>query len=289
MKKILITGSKGQLGSEIYGLAALYPDFHFVYTDVEELDLTNQKAIAGMFNQENFDVCINCAAYTAVDKAEDDRELAMLINATAVEYLARECAVHNTALVHVSTDYVFDGTHHLPYVETDSPSPNSYYGLTKLAGEKAVEHYAETAVILRTAWLYSAFGNNFVKTMLRLGNERDELGVVVDQIGTPTYAGDLARAILDLIAGDKIENQKIELYHYSNEGVISWYDFAQAIMREAGVECKVNAIESKDFPAKANRPFYSVLNKAKIKSKAGVAVPYWLDSLKKVLNQLNSN
>ncbi len=288
MKKILITGSKGQLGSEIRGLAASYPDFHFVYTDVEELDLTDREAIAEMFNQENFDVCINCAAYTAVDKAEDDRELARLINVTAVEYLAQECAKHNTALVHVSTDYVFDGTHHQPYVETDSPSPDSYYGITKLAGEEAVRQYASTAVIFRTAWLYSSFGNNFVKTMLRLGKERDELGVVVDQIGTPTYAGDLARAILDIIANDKIENQKIELYHYSNEGVISWYDFAQAIMREANVNCKVNAIESKDFPAKANRPFYSVLNKAKIKTKVGLKVPYWLDSLKFVLKQLNT-
>jgi dTDP-4-dehydrorhamnose reductase len=289
MKKILITGSNGQLGSEIQRLASSFPDMQFVYTDVEELDLTDQHAIAKLFAQQSFDVCVNCAAYTAVDKAEDDRELAMLINATAVEYLAQVCAEHHVALVHVSTDYVFDGTHHQPYVETDQPSPNSYYGLTKLAGEKAVEQNAETAVIVRTAWLYSAFGNNFVKTMLRLGNERDELGVVVDQIGTPTYAGDLAQAILDLIDGDKIEHQKIELYHYSNEGVISWYDFAQAIMREAGVDCKINAIESKDFPAKANRPFYSVLNKAKIKSKAGLAVPYWLDSLKKVIHQLNNN
>jgi dTDP-4-dehydrorhamnose reductase len=287
MKKILITGSNGQLGSEIQRLASSFPDMQFVYTDVEELDLTDRQAISSMLAEQQFDVCVNCAAYTAVDKAEDDRELAMLINATAVEYLAQVCAEHHVALVHVSTDYVFDGTHHQPYVETDQPSPNSYYGLTKLAGENAVEQNAETAVIIRTAWLYSAFGNNFVKTMLRLGNERDELGVVVDQIGTPTYAGDLAQAILDMIDGDKIEHQKIELYHYSNEGVISWYDFAQAIMREAGVDCKINAIESKDFPAKANRPFFSVLNKAKIKSKAGIAVPYWLDSLKKVIHQLN--
>lgn len=288
MKKILITGSNGQLGSEIRGLAASYPDFRFMYTDVDELDLTNRNAIHDMFAREHFDVCVNCAAYTAVDKAEDDRDLALLINATAVEYLARECAAHHVVLVHVSTDYVFDGTHHQPYVETDEPSPNSYYGVTKLAGEKAVQQFAETAVILRTAWLYSAFGNNFVKTMLRLGKERDSLGVVVDQIGTPTYAGDLAKAILDLVANDKIENQKIELYHYSNEGVISWYDFAKAIMREAGVDCQVNAIESKDFPAKANRPFYSVLNKAKIKNKANIKVPYWLDSLNIVLKQLKT-
>ncbi len=288
MKNILITGSNGQLGSEIRTLAASFPDFRFVYTDVEELDLTDQEAIRKIFNQENFDVCINCAAYTAVDKAEDDRELAMLINATSVEFLARACTKNNTTLVHISTDYVFDGTHHRPYVETDNPSPNSYYGLTKLAGEKAVEKFADTAIIIRTSWLYSSYGNNFVKTMLRLGKEKDELGVVVDQIGTPTYAGDLARAILDLIAGDKIENQKIELYHYSNEGVISWYDFAKAIMHESGLTCNVKAIESKDFPAKANRPFYSVLNKSKIKNLAGIKVPYWLDSLKIALKKLNS-
>jgi len=287
MKQILVTGSNGQLGSEIRQLENQYPDFSFTYTDVEELDLTDEKAIDVFLKSTPFDFCINCAAYTAVDKAEDDRELARLINATAVESLSKACASHNTLLVHISTDYVFDGTNYRPYVETDPPSPNSYYGLTKHEGEEAVKRFAGNGLIIRTAWLYSSFGNNFVKTMLRLGKERDTLGVVADQIGTPTYAGDLARAILDILSGEKFKSG-VEIYHYSNEGVISWYDFAQTIMRESGTSCIVNAIESKDFPAKANRPFYSVLNKAKIKKDFGLKVPYWLDSLKLVLEQLKN-
>jgi dTDP-4-dehydrorhamnose reductase len=287
MKQILVTGSNGQLGSEIRQLENQYPDFTFTYTDVEELDLTDEKAIDVFLKSTPFDFCINCAAYTAVDKAEDDREMARLINATAVEYLSKACASHNLSLVHISTDYVFDGTNFRPYVETDPPSPNSYYGLTKREGEESVEKFAGNGLIIRTAWLYSSFGNNFVKTMLRLGNERDTLGVVADQIGTPTYAGDLAQAILDILAGEKFK-PGVEIYHYSNEGVISWYDFAQAIMRESGTSCIINAIESKDFPAKANRPFYSVLNKAKIKKDFGLKVPYWLDSLKLVLEQLKN-
>ncbi len=287
MKEILVTGSNGQLGSEIRQLEKQYPGFSFTYTDVDELDLTDEKAVYDFLKNGQFDFCINCAAYTAVDKAEDDRELARLINATAVEYLTKACNAHNTYLVHISTDYIFDGTNYRPYVETDPPSPNSYYGLTKHEGEKAVEKFAGSSLIIRTAWLYSSFGNNFVKTMLRLGKERDALGVVVDQIGSPTYAGDLARAILDILCGKKIK-QGVEIYHYSNEGVISWYDFARAIMNESGTDCKINAIESKDFPAKANRPFYSVLNKTKIKKDFGLEIPYWLDSLKHVLGQLKN-
>ncbi len=285
MKKVLITGSNGQLGSEIRRLEKNYPEFAFTYTDVGELDLTDEKAINNFLHNTSFDVCINCAAYTAVDKAEDDRDLARLINVTAVEYLAKACTAQNTFLVHVSTDYVFDGTNYRPYVETDPPSPNSVYGVTKRQGEEAVEKFAENALIIRTAWLYSSFGNNFVKTMLRLGKEKDSLGVVTDQIGTPTYAGDLAKAILDILANEKLTSG-VEIYHYSNEGVISWYDFAQAIMREARISCKINAITSNDFPAKANRPFYSVLSKAKIKTNFRLEVPYWLDSLKLVLEQL---
>ncbi len=285
MKKILVTGSNGQLGSEIRRLEIEYPDFVFVYTDVEELDLTNEKAIQQFLTENPFDYCINCAAYTAVDKAEDDRELAMLINATAVEYLAKACAIHQIFLVHISTDYIFDGTNYRPYTETDPLSPNSFYGLSKLKGEEAIRQFTDNGLIIRTSWLYSSFGNNFVKTMLRLGKERDILGVVVDQIGTPTFAGDLAKAILDILTSERPRNG-VEVYHYSNEGVISWYDFAQVIMREAGFSCKINAIESKDFPATANRPFYSVLNKAKIKNDFGIEIPYWLDSLKTVLKQL---
>ncbi len=285
MKKILVTGSNGQLGSEIRQLEKQYPAFTFTYTDVDELDLTDEKAVDNFLKNEQFDFCINCAAYTAVDKAEDDRGLARLINATAVEYLTKACTAHHAFLVHISTDYVFDGTNYRPYTETDPPSPNSYYGLTKLEGEKAMKQFTSSGLIIRTSWLYSSFGNNFVKTMLRLGKERDALGVVVDQIGSPTYAGDLARTILDILCGKKIK-QGVDIYHYSNEGVISWYDFAQAIMHESGTNCIINPIESKDFPAKANRPFYSVLNKTKIKKDFGLEIPYWLDSLKKVLEQL---
>ncbi len=284
-KKVLITGSNGQLGSEIKLLAANFPQYEFVFTDVDELDLTDREAVEAVFQKERFHACINCAAYTAVDKAEDEEELANLINSTAPGYLASVCNKHNTLLLHISTDYVFDGTNYKPYVESDTPSPASAYGRSKLKGERQVLEKASRVVVVRTSWLYSAFGNNFVKTMLRLGKDRDTVGVVVDQIGTPTCARDLAEALL-LIMVKTGDNPVKEIYHYSNEGVISWYDFAKAIMNEAGLDCEVNAIESKDFPAKANRPFYSVLNKAKIKRDFGVEVPYWLDSLKSVLKKL---
>jgi dTDP-4-dehydrorhamnose reductase len=287
MKRVLITGSNGQLGSSIRHLAGRYPDFLFTFTDVEELNLTDIRAIRNFFKKTPFDYCINCAAYTAVDKAEDDRETARLINVGTVENLAKICHEYSTFLVHISTDYVFDGTHYRPYVETDTPAPRSFYGKTKLEGEDALIRNTNKGLIIRTSWLYSPFGNNFVKTMLRLGKERDELGVVVDQVGTPTRAGDLAQAILDILKKGKFK-KGVQIYHYSNEGVISWYDFAQAIMREAGLLCRIKAIESKDFPAKAPRPFYSVLNKAKIKRDFGIEIPYWLDSLKTDLEQLKN-
>ena len=286
MKNILVTGSNGQLGSEIKDRAGRFQEFNFVFTDIEELDLTNGEEVNSFFEQNNFDVCINCAAYTAVDKAEDDRELALKVNYEAVKILAETCRKYNTFLIHVSTDYVFNGKNYKPYSETDPPSPDSYYGLTKLKGEEAVMAYCEKAVIIRTSWLYSAYGNNFVKTMLRLGKERGELGVVVDQVGTPTYAGDLADAILTVVTNQSNLTAN-KIYHFSNEGAISWYDFAKAIMAEAGLDCKVNPIESKDFPAKANRPFYSVLNKAAIKNDFNIEIPYWLDSLKTVLQKLD--
>lgn len=286
MNNVLVTGSNGQLGSEINALYSKYPDYHFMFTDVEELDLTNFDQVETFFSTNEIKVCINCAAYTAVDKAEDDRELAMLINFKAVENLAKVCQKNNSLLIHISTDYVFNGLHYKPYEESDPVAPDSYYGVTKLKGEEAVFSGCDKAIIIRTSWLYSSFGNNFVKTMIRLGNERSELGVVVDQVGTPTYAGDLAKAILTIMV--KNGNQNInEIYHFSNEGVISWYDFAQAIMEAKSIDCKVNAIESKDFPAKASRPFYSVLNKAKIKHDFQVIVPYWLDSLKIMLSSLD--
>ncbi len=285
MKNILITGSNGQLGSEIKDRAGNYTQFNFFFTDIEELNLTDRQAVEYFFKQNNIDTCINCAAYTAVDKAEDDRDLALLVNAEAVQILSQVSSKHDALLIHISTDYVFDGRNYKPYNETDPPSPDSYYGLTKLKGEEAVFAFCTKAVIVRTSWLYSAYGNNFVKTMIRLGKEKEELGVVADQIGTPTYAGDLATALLEIVA--KFDGNSInEIYHFSNEGAISWYDFAKTIMDVANLNCRVNPIESKDFPAKANRPFYSVLNKAKIKSDFAIEIPYWLDSLKIVINKL---
>jgi dTDP-4-dehydrorhamnose reductase len=283
MKNILVTGSNGQLGSEIKAIADNYHDFRFYFTDVDELDLTDKSAVADFFAQNNIDVCINCAAYTAVDKAEDEKELALKINRDAVETLAKNCQKNQSLLVHISTDYVFNGMNYKPYTEEDVPSPESYYGLTKLQGEKAALTNDKT-VILRTAWLYSKYGNNFVKTMLRLGREKDKIGVVVDQIGTPTYAGDLAKAILQIVTN--YDEKKGKIYHFSNEGAISWFDFAKAIMMIKQFSCEVNPIESKDFPAKANRPFYSVLNKSKVKKDYQVVIPYWLDSLKLVLEEL---
>lgn len=283
---ILITGSNGQLGSEIRAIASQFSNYNFFFTDIAELDLTDYKQVGLYFEDNKISVCINCAAYTAVDKAEDEQEMAMLLNCNVVENLAIVCKKNNALLIHVSTDYVFDGTHFKPYEETDPPAPNSYYGFSKLKGEEAVFANTNKAVIIRTSWLYSYYGNNFVKTMIRLGNERDELGVVVDQIGTPTHAADLAMAIMQII--QKNGNNTIkEIYHFSNEGVISWYDFAITIMEVANINCKVAAIESKDFPAKANRPFYSVLNKAKLKNDFQIEVPYWLYSLKVMINQLN--
>jgi len=287
MKRILITGSNGQLGSEIKALSPNYPDFQFIYTDIGELNLTDEKAVNRFFETENFNACINCAAYTAVDKAEDEPKLAMLINATSVVYLAKACSKKKIPFIHISTDYVFDGKNHKPYSESDATTPASEYGRTKLAGEKAVFDFSDTALIIRTSWLYSSYGNNFVKTMLKLGRERNELSVVFDQVGTPTYAGDLAKAILDILSSGKIK-KGVSVYHYSNEGAISWYDFAKAIFRESGINCRVKAIETKDFPTKAIRPYYSVLNKAKIKNDFQIEVPYWMESLKLVLKQLEN-
>jgi len=285
MKNILITGSNGQLGSEIKDWSENYPQFNFFFTDIEELDLTDQLAVKYFFKHNNINVCINCAAYTAVDKAEDDRKLALLVNSEAAKIVSKASAANDAFLIHISTDYVFDGRNFKPYKETDPPSPDSYYGLTKLKGEKAASAFCNKTVIVRTSWLYSTYGNNFVKTMIRLGKEKYEIGVVADQMGTPTYAGDLAHTLLEIIS--KYNGNNInEIYHFSNEGAISWYDFAKTIMQEANLTCKVNPIESKDFPSKANRPFYSVLNKAKIKSDFNIRIPYWHDSLKIVIDKL---
>ncbi len=285
MHNILVTGSKGQLGNEIQKLATSYPFCKFIFTDVEELDITDVEQIDNFFNKNKIDFIINCAAYTAVDKAETDRELADLINITAVKYLAKISKKFKTTLIHISTDYIFNGRNYMPYVETDKPDPISYYGQTKLNGEIQIGKYAGNAIIIRTSWLYSGFGNNFVKTMIKYGNERDSLKVVADKVGTPTYAADLAKVILEVIP--KLKNIKgIEIYNFSNEGAISWYDFAEAIMKLKNINCKIIPIESKDYPTPAPRPFYSILNKAKIKNDFGIEIPYWLDSLEKCLAEL---
>jgi len=274
---LLVTGANGQLGNE---LRLLLGD-SAVYVDREELDITDEVAVREFFDAQNFDIVINCAAYTAVDKAEDDFEAADRINRLGPALLAK----YGRRIIQVSTDYVFDGKAHLPYKEDDAVNPVSVYGSTKLAGEKAVLAEAETAVVIRTAWLYSSFGANFVKTMRRLGAERDSLGVIFDQIGTPTYAADLAAAIVAMLPQIKAGTK--EVYHYSNEGVASWYDFAVAIMRESGLSCAVRPLETSEYPTKATRPAYSVLNKAKIRRDFGLTIPHWMDGLKRCIAQLN--
>lgn len=285
MKTVLVTGSNGQLGSEIRIAAALYPQYRFIFTDVQELDITNEVAVHDFFAANKIDVVINCAAYTAVDKAEEDEELCYLINSHAVEILGKVSSAFNSAIIHVSTDYVFNGKSYLPYSEDVPVAPASVYGKSKLAGELALMQVNPAAVIVRTSWLYSSFGSNFVKTMLKLGRERDELKVVFDQVGTPTYAADLAGALL------QIANQGVAhpgIFHYSNEGVCSWYDFTIAIHKLAGVSCRVLPIESHEYPAKTPRPHYSVLNKARIKSVYGVLIPHWEDGLKRCLEKISA-
>lgn len=277
MLNVLVTGSKGQVGSEIKEISVEY-DYNFFFTDRVTLDITNSHAINEFVNSNNINTIINCAAYTAVDKAEADIENADKRNHLAVKYLAQVSKEKSIKLIHISTDYVFDGTNYMPYREDDRTNPNGVYGQTKLDGEKAMQEInPENSIIIRTSWVYSSYGNNFVKTMLRLGKERDSLGVIFDQVGTPTYARDLARAILDILP--KINNETVEIYNYSNEGVLSWYDFAKEIMSMAKIECTVNPIETKEYPTPAIRPHFSLLNKSKIKEEFAIIIPYWKDSL----------
>ena len=249
-----------------------------VAVDVADLDITDRTAVQAFVKENKVDTIINCAAYTAVDKAEDEPEICRKINVDGVKNLA----LTGAKIVHISTDYVFDGRGYRPYVETDETNPVSVYGRTKLDGEKAVLKTAETCAIVRTAWLYSPYGGNFVKTMRRLGSEKEEISVVSDQIGTPTCAADLAQAIVDLLP--RLTDGTKEIYHYSNEGVCSWYDFAREIMNLSGLKCRVNPIETAQYPTKAKRPLYSVLNKSKIKS-SGINVPHWQESLEKCLKK----
>jgi len=286
MDNILVTGANGQLASEIKELSSDY-NSNFFFTDKKELDVTNEDAIKKYIEKNSINTIINCAAYTAVDKAEEDKESAYKVNTKAVKKLAKLSKQNNIKLVHISTDYVFDGKSFRPYCEEYKTNPNSVYGKTKLEGElqiQAINPY--NSIIIRTSWVYSSFGANFVKTMLRLGKQKDQLGVIFDQVGTPTYARDLAKAILDILP--QISNKKVEIYNYSNEGVLSWYDFALSIMEIAKIDCKINPIETYQYPTPAKRPHYSLLNKAKIKNKFNIEIPYWESSLReciiKILN-----
>ena len=317
MLNILVTGSNGQLGSEIRELVngsttsvvpctgeaeATHPreKTRFYFTDRTTLDISNPHAITEFVNKNNINTIINCAAYTAVDKAESDAENADKINHLAVKYLAQISKEKNIKLIHISTDYVFDGTNHMPYKEDDQVNPNSVYGRTKLDGEKAMQEInPANSIIIRTSWVYSSYGNNFVKTMLCLGKEKESLGVIFDQVGTPTYARDLAKAIVEILpklgttevvhpngSVALASPKEVQVYNYSNEGVLSWYDFAKEIMRMSKSTCQVNPIETKEYPTPAKRPHYSLLNKAKIKKEFNISIPYWKDSLNECLEKM---
>ena len=280
---ILITGCNGQLGNEMQLLEQHHRQHTYFNTDVQELDITNRESIERFVTENAIDGIVNCAAYTAVDKAEENAEMCQLLNATAPGYLAEAIGKRGGWMIQISTDYVFNGTNYRPYVETDPVCPNSVYGRTKLAGEEAVMAGCKQTVIIRTAWLYSTFGNNFVKTMIRLGKERQELGVIFDQIGTPTYARDLAVAIFEVIEKGIIPG----IYHFSNEGVISWYDFTKAIHRIANINgCRVKPLHTSEYPTPASRPHYSVLDKTKIKQTYNIEIPYWETSLEECIKKL---
>jgi len=282
MNNILVTGGNGQLGSEIRLISANYPNENFLFTDVSSLDITNHDSVKKFIEKNKINVIINCAAYTSVDQAEKEPELANAINNKAVENIAQLAHDNNIKLIHISTDYVFDGVNHKPYVETDNTNPNSVYGQTKLEGELSMKLInPANSIIIRTSWVYSKFGNNFVKTMLSLAENKEEISVVVDQIGSPTNAADLAESILSILP--QIDNNSVETYHYSNEGVSSWYDFAIAIFDIEGITIKVNSIDSSKFSTLATRPFYSVLNKNKIKDFDNLITISWKKSLIKFL------
>ncbi|MCS6819660.1 MAG: dTDP-4-dehydrorhamnose reductase [Chitinophagales bacterium] len=283
--KVLVTGAGGQLGSEIRVLATHYPQIEFIFTDSSQLDITRKALVDSFFEQNNIGLCINCAAYTAVDKAESDVDNAFAVNAQGARHVASACARYGSKLIHISTDFVFDGTLARPLTETDMPNPLSIYGKSKREGEEEVFREMPEAIIIRTSWVYSSFGNNFVKTILRLCRERESLRVVFDQVGSPTYATDLASAILH-IAAEPLHLKQSGLYHYSNEGVCSWYDFAIAIRDMSGLNTPIYPIESADYPTPAKRPCYSVLNKALFKKTFKCEIPYWRTSLERCMKLL---
>ena len=289
--RILVTGANGQLGNEIRDLSAKYTDYEYVFTDVAELDITNINSLNDFFQKNGkFDFLINCAAYTAVDAAEQNQELAFKLNTTAVDMLVEMAGKYGFFLIQISTDYVFDGEKNRPYDEEDVPIPSSVYGKTKNVAERLILYSDINAIVIRTAWLYSTYGKNFVKSMIKYGTERDELNVVFDQVGTPTYAYDLADAILQILPQlEAMPKPYTDLFHYTNEGVCSWYDFTQHILRHENIDCKVNPIRSEQYPTPAKRPAFSVLDKSKIKNKFNITIPYWTDSLDVMLNKLKKS
>lgn len=281
--KILVTGANGQLGKEIRKRTEECENGSFIFTDVEELNICSDEEVREFFGMNRVDAVVNCAAYTAVDRAEEEPQKCRMLNAEAPRRLAEEAQKQGAAFIQISTDYVFDGKNHVPYREEDRTNPLSVYGETKEECEREVMRACEKAMILRTAWLYSENGNNFVKTMLRLGREREQLGVVYDQVGTPTCAGDLAETIILILK----KGVKRGIYHYTDEGVTSWYDFAKEIHRMAGIKgCRVNPIRTEEYPTKAERPHYSVLDKSKIKKEYQIEIPHWQESLKKCVESL---
>ena len=282
---ILVTGANGQLGNEMRVVSKGSSD-RYIFTDVEELDITNRDAVANFVKENDIKVVVNCAGYTNVEKAEDEENLAELINAQAVEYLALACRENHATLIHISTDYVFGGNEgNTPRKENEPVNPTGAYGRTKLHGEQAIWKVKCNYLIIRTAWLYSEFGNNFVKTMRKLTSERDKLNVVFDQIGTPTYAFDLANVIFKIIE-ERRYDELTGIYHFSNEGVISWYDFAKEICELSGNSCDIQPCHSDEFPSKVKRPSYSVLDKTKIKNSLNITIPHWKESLKKCISKL---
>lgn len=286
MYKILVIGSNGQVGSELKSISSNYAQYEFTFIDRSHLDISNSKSIYNFFADKTFNAIINCAAYTAVDKAETDADQADVINHIAVATLAQIAKEKNISFIHISTDYVYDGNHYKPYVESDLTNPVNIYGKTKLAGEVAINKISPSnTLIIRTSWIYSSYGNNFVKTMRRLGREREKVGVIFDQIGSPTYARDLAHAILDILP--KITNSAPVTYHYSSEGVASWYDFASAIFELSKIKCNLNPLTTAEYPTPAPRPYYSLLNKNKIKNDFGIVIPHWKTSLEECIKLLD--
>lgn len=284
MSRILVIGSNGQLASELKQIQNKYSNHQFLFTSQNDLDISDNKSIESIFKNFEPNYTINCAAYTAVDKAESDQESAFKINEKGVENLANHCRNENSYFIHISTDFVFDGKKSNPYTEDDKTNPLSIYGLSKLKGELAIQNSGCDYTIIRTSWLYSSFGNNFVKTMIRLGSERESLNVVADQIGSPTYCADLAMIILSQL--ENFPNHKNNIYHYSNEGVASWYDFTYEILKISSLKCQINPIPTTDYPTPAVRPSFSVMDKSKIKRHFNITIPHWKESLASCIHLL---